>query len=322
MLVILLVVLGLTASGLYKFFFIQARQGVSLQISPGMDVEGYAHFLKTKIRESMIVILPFFIAAGSMSIFASLLGSGWTFAPQAVKLKFDRLNPVSGFKRLFSMKVLFNLLISLVKLTVLLVIVWEYLNGKLGVCLALRWGTPAAALGGIARLIFGLVVRITMGIMAIALIDWVYQRWHYRRELRMTKQEVVREMKDRSISPQVKGRIRSIQMEMARKRMLQEVPTADVVLVNPTHVAVALRYDMESMDAPAVVAKGGDLMCETIKEIARAHKVPIVQRPELARTIYNTVEIGELISETLFVAVAEVLAMVYRARRQRLGKGH
>ncbi len=170
----------------------------------------------------------------------------------------------------------------------------------------------------IARVIFVLIARISVGIMAIAAIDWIYQRWDYRRQLRMTKDELKKEMKDRELSPLIKGRIRGIQIEMVRKRMLQEVPLADVVLTNPTHVAIALRYDASNMEAPTVVAKGPDLLGEKIKEIARAHNVPIVQRPELARTIYHTVDIGECIPETLFVALAEVLAMIYRARNKRL----
>jgi flagellar biosynthetic protein FlhB len=170
---------------------------------------------------------------------------------------------------------------------------------------------------GIARGVFGLVARVAVAILAIGLIDWVFQKWNYKKRHRMTKQEVRDEMKEKEVSPLIKRRIRGIQIEMVRKRMLQEVPQADVVLTNPTHVAVALRYDPPSMEAPMVVAKGPDLLSEKIKEIARIHNVPIVQRPELARTIYASVEVGEAVPETLFVAVAEILAMVYRTRKKR-----
>ena len=133
----------------------------------------------------------------------------------------------------------------------------------------------------------------------------------------MTRQEVKRERKDIEGSPEVKSRIRRLQFEMSKKRMLQEVPKASVVLVNPTHVAVALRYDADKMDAPVLVAKGADLMAEKIREIARAYGVPIIRKPELARTIYSTVKLNALIPQTLYAAVAEVLALIYRLRHKK-----
>lgn len=316
-LVMLLVVLGLTAGDLCRFFVLQTQQGFSLEVGSAANISGYSNLLRTKLTQSMRAILPLLAVGAGVSVFACLLVSGWTYSPKAIRLKISKLNPVGGFKQLLSLKSLFNLLVSILKLAVLLGIVWSYLDGKLATCLALRWETAEGALAGIARLVFGLLVRIAIGVMAIAAIDWLYQKWNYKRELRMTKQEVKQERRDREMSPQLKGRIRGVQIELVRKRMLQEVPEADVVLTNPTHIAVALRYHADTMDAPTVVAKGPDLLCEKIKEIARAHGIPIVQRPELARTIYHTVEVGEVIPETLFVAVAEVLAMIYRTRKKR-----
>ncbi len=315
-LVMLLVVLGLTAGNLYRFFVSQAHDGLSLQVGSAADISGYSHLLRSKLTQSMQAILPLMVVAAAMSVFACLLVSGWTYSPKAVQFKAKRLNPINGFKNLLSTKNLFSLLVAIVKLVVLLAIVWYYLGGKLQRCLALRWETAEGALAGIAQLVFGLLVRITIGVVAIAAIDWLYQKWNYKRELRMTKEEVKQERKDKEISPQLRGRIRGVQIELVRKRMLQEVPQADVVLTNPTHVAVALRYELESMDAPTVVAKGPEMLCEKIKEIARAHGVPILYRPELARTIYNTVEVGQVVPEALYVAVAEVMAMIYRARKK------
>jgi flagellar biosynthetic protein FlhB len=133
----------------------------------------------------------------------------------------------------------------------------------------------------------------------------------------MTKQEIKQEHKEHEVSPELRGRIRAVQMEMARKRMLQDVPTADVVIANPTHVAVAIKYDSASMTSPIVVAKGPDLLCQKIKEIAAENNIPVIHRPELARSIYGTCEIGQTIPEKLFVAVAEILAMIYKLRRSR-----
>ena len=210
-----------------------------------------------------------------------------------------------------------RLAVSLAKLSVVLSIVYLYLRDKLPVCLSLGNAAPEGVLVGIARLVFGLLVRTTVALMAIAAIDLLFQRWRYKQDLRMTRREVLDERRQHEVSPQVRGRIRAAQIEMVKKRMLQDVPNADLVVTNPTHVAVALQYEPGTMDAPTVVAKGADLLSEKIREIARAHNVPIVQRPELARTLYSAVEVGQAIPETLFLAVAEVLAMIYRLRKKR-----
>ena len=176
---------------------------------------------------------------------------------------------------------------------------------------------PAALLGEISRLGMGVMVRIAIGLSAIAGLELVYQRYSYKKQLRMSRQEIKQEQKQYELAPEVRGRIRQVQRQLAQRRMLQDVQHADVVLANPTHVAVALKYDSKKMQAPTMVAKGADLMSEKIKEIARSHNVPIVYRPELARAIFRTVDVGEPIPQTLFVAVAEVLAMIYRLKRVR-----
>jgi flagellar biosynthetic protein FlhB len=178
--------------------------------------------------------------------------------------------------------------------------------------LRLHWATPARAVAAMAALVFGLTLRVAIGLAAIAAFDLLFQKWKHRRDLRMTRQELKEERKQYEISPELRGRIRAVQIQMARRRMLQEVPKADVVVTNPDHVAVALAYDADAMNAPRVVAKGADFLCQKVKEIARAHGVPVVHRPELARALYATVDVGQEIPETLFVAVAEVLAMIYR----------
>jgi flagellar biosynthetic protein FlhB len=167
------------------------------------------------------------------------------------------------------------------------------------------------------QLIFGAVLRIVIAVMVIAVADSVYQKWKYIHELKMTRQEVKEERRQDEGSPEVKRKLRLVQFEMVRKRMMQKVPKANVVLVNPTHVAVALQYDAKEMAAPVVVAKGGDLLAEKIKEIARAHGIPIIRRRELARTIFDTVEVDEPIPQELYVAVAEILAMIHRLRKRR-----
>jgi flagellar biosynthetic protein FlhB len=210
-----------------------------------------------------------------------------------------------------------HLLVSILKLFFVSIVVWLYLRNKLDVLASLRWAWSAQILTSIAKIILGLMIRVCIALLVIAIADVFYQKWKYTDDLKMTRQEVKEERKDTEGSPEVKRRIRKVQFETALKRMLQEVPKASVVLVNPTHVAVALRYEAKTMESPIVVAKGADHLAEKIREIARAYGVPIVRKPELARTIYSTVKLNSPIPETLYVAVAEVLAMIYRLRHRK-----
>jgi flagellar biosynthetic protein FlhB len=172
-------------------------------------------------------------------------------------------------------------------------------------------------LSSIAKLILGLMIRICIGLLVIGVADTTFQKWKYIEDLKMTKQEVKEELRQKDGAPEVKRRMRKIQFEMSMKRMLAEVPKAGVVLTNPTHVAVALRYDAKEADAPILVAKGADHVAEKIREVARAYGVPIIRRPELARAIFASVKLNTAIPETLYVAVAEVLAMIYRLRHRK-----
>ncbi len=314
MLVLLLLALAMFARRMHQFFVSHAT--AALAPAPGRigTLAGYTHLLQTVLVESMIVLAPFLIAATLSAVLGGLLMGGRPASPKAARFRLDPINPVSGLRNILSLQSVVTLLVGLGKLAVLGGIAWYYLHDKIDDCMALRWQTAEGILGGMAGMVFGLVARVAVGIVAIALLDCLYQRWSYKRRLRMTKQEVRQERKDREMSPGLKGRVRRIQIEMARKRMLQRVPEADVVLVNPTHVAVALQYNADTNEAPVVVAKGPDLLAAKIKEIAGANQIPIVQRPELARAIYQTVEVDQPIPEALFVAVAEVLAMIYRAR--------
>jgi len=319
MIAALLLSLALLGGGLFAWFTGQVRDGLSVRPPEALGFTGVEGVVRQKMTSALAAAAPFLLVAAAASIFASLLSSGWAFSPKAAAIKLERISPVRGLKNLFSTRSLVRLLISLGKLIVILGIVYAYLADNLPACLALRWAEPAGALVTIGRLVLGLMGRIAIGVLVLAGIDLLYQRRKYKKDLRMTRQEVKEERKQHEVSPEVKGRIRAVQIEMVRKRMLQEVPTADVVLANPTHVAVAIRYEAKSMEAPLVVAKGGDLLCEKIKEIARTHGVPVLHRPELARTLYAAVDVGKPIPEALFVAVAEVLALIYRLRRRRTG---
>ncbi len=316
----LLLVAALTASGLWTYFVHNLRQACALGGGGGpIDVAGMAGLLRARGTEALWRVAPFMLASTAAAVFAGVLVGGWTVAPKAMAVKPERMNPVTGLRNLVSTQSLVRLGVSLVKVTILTAVVVHYLRGQTDRLLALSWATPVASLGETMDLVFGVVVRIALALAAVALADVLYQRWQWRKDLRMTKQEVKEERREHEPAPEVRGRLRARQYELLQKRMLQDVPAADVVVTNPTHVAVALAYKAGETGAPRVVAKGADWLSEKIKEIARAHGVPVLARPELARTIYRTIEVGDAIPEALYVAVAEVLSLVYRLRREARG---
>ncbi len=316
--IVLVMVLALFSPTLLQWFIVQMKQGMSGQVGVFADSKTFTNFINTKILSSTLIMCPILGALLAGSIFSCVAVSGLNFAPKALNLKFDEINPVKGFGRIFNVKSLVKLGISIAKFIFISIIVWRYLQNRIDALAAIRWAWSAQIMTAIAKMVLGMLIRICVALLIIAAIDVFFQKWKYIKDLMMTKQEVKQDRKDTEGSPEVKSRVRWIQIEMSKKRMLQEVPKANVVLVNPTHVAVALRYDAKTMDAPIMVAKGADHLAEKIREIARAYGVPIVRKPELARTIYSTVKKpGDTIPQTLYAAVAEVLAMIYRLRRRR-----
>ena len=316
LILVLLLLLAALAPVLYRYFYTLVSDSLTFDAVGPKSSTGFLEVLRDKAGDTLMMLAPFLAVGAAASALSSVLVGGWAFSPKGVRVNANRIHPVRGLKQLFSLRSVVNLLVSLMKLTLILVLVYSFLRGKLNEIVALEWTTAEGTLVRIAQLVFGLVMRIVVGLLCIAGIDWLYQRWNYKRQLRMTRREIKQERKQYELSPELRSRIRQIQVGMARKRMLQSVPEADVVVTNPEHVAVALKYEADEMEAPQVVAKGADLLAGRIREIARAHDVPIVRRPELARTLYATCEVGELVPETLYLAVAEVLATIYRLRRR------
>jgi flagellar biosynthetic protein FlhB len=316
-LLVLVSMVVLFSPNLVQWMQTEIKEGLSCQNGVFTDTRAFLEFVHRKLINLALMISPIlavlFVGAAAICV---AIGGG-NFAPSAIELKFSRLNPISGFAKLVNARSMVRLVTSILKLLLVSLIVWFYLQSKLDVLAQLRWSWSGQMLVSIAEIILGLVVRIGIALLVVGVADAFYQKWKYKQDLKMTKQEVKRERKDTEGSPEIKGRIRRIQFEMAAKRLLKEVPKASVVLVNPTHVAVALRYEAKTMDAPVLVAKGADHLAERVREIARAYGVPVVRRPELARTIYSTVEPGHPIPEVLYVAVAEVLALIYRLRHKK-----
>ncbi len=266
-------------------------------------------------------VLPFAAVMVATGIAMNLFQVGVLFTAKPLQPKLDKLNPLTGLKKFVSVRSLMELIKSLAKLATIGLIVWFAVKGRLDEFPILMQLTPLSLLPAVSGLIIAVWWRIAAAMIVIGIIDYVYQRWQRERDLRMTHQEAKQESKELEGDPHVKRRIRQLQRQLAAQRMMADVPTADVIITNPTHYAVAVRYDMAAMEAPVVVAKGARLVAERIRDIADENDVPHVQKPELARTMYRNVEVGEAIPESLFQAVAEVLSFVYqmdrRAEKQR-----
>ncbi len=295
------------------------EEGVNSDISIFRDTGAFIGFANEKIVDVTKVMFPTLLVLCVGGVISSIVVSGLNFAPGAIQFKLEQISPGNGLSKLVNGRSLVKLGLSVVKLVFVGVIVWVYIEKKLDLLASLRWAWSFELLGAIMKIILGLMIRVCIALLVIGVADMAYQKWKWMKDLKMTKQEVKEERKQTEGSPEVKNRIRKIQFQTVLKRITQEVPKANVVLVNPTHYAVALKYDAKTMEAPEVVAKGADHIAHKIMEVARAYGVPVVRRPELARTLYATTEPGEAIPDALYVAVAEVLAMIYRLRRQRRG---
>jgi flagellar biosynthetic protein FlhB len=314
---VLVAAVALSGPSLLGWLTETMKDGISSSGTALADSRTFMIFAKAKIIDFMVVTSPFLAALFAVSILAGVAVGGLNFSTEAVSLKLSSINPMKGLGKLFNISSFVRLCMSIAKLVFISVLVWFYLHDKIDTFATLQWAPVGKILTHIAQIILGLMIRVCIGLLVIGVIDLFYQKWKHIDELKMTRQEVKEERKQTEGSPEIKSRIRRIQFQMAAKRIIEEVPKANVVLVNPTHVAVALRYEAKTMDSPVVVAKGADHLAEKIREVARAYGVPILQRPELARTIYSTVEAGQPIPQVLYVAVAEVLAAIYRMRHRR-----
>jgi flagellar biosynthetic protein FlhB len=248
---------------------------------------------------------------------APLALGGWNFSSQAIAPDFARLSPLAGLQRMFSVRGLVELGKSLAKFALVALIAVLFLWQSSRELLSLGRGPAAPAVAHALVLTGQALLALAAGLVIVAAVDVPFQVWQHRKMLRMSREEVREELKESEGSPEVRGRIRSVQKELAKRRMMQEVPKADVVVTNPTHYAVALRYDERRMRAPVVVAKGVDLLAARIREVAAEHGVPLLEAPPLARALYRSVDLGVEIPASLYVAVAQVLTYVHQLRAAR-----
>ena len=261
------------------------------------------------------ILAPVVLGVTIVSIALNFAQVGFLITGKPLVPDFSRLNPANGIKKIvISRRSLVELLKNILKVVVVGAVAYDALQGILAESVSMMDGDITAILSFMARGALAVGLRTGIAFLVLSVLDYLYQRFEYERDLRMTKQEVKDEGKELEGDPQVKSRVRSIQRRIAYRRMMADVPTADVVVTNPTHVAVALRYSTEKMSAPKLVAKGAELIAERIKAVAREHGVPIVEDKPLARALFQSVEVGEEIPEKLFQAVAQLLAYIYRLK--------
>ncbi len=269
-----------------------------------------AIFIRSMSRV-LLILAPFLIVGVIVSFVCDVVQVKWKPTTKPMKPKFNKLNPVNGFKRIFSANSLVELLKSILKIGLISYVVYSYLKKNMPPLYLFYDLSLNQALAQIGSLVLALGLQIAVWYMIIAVLDFAYQKIKFKKDMRMTKQEVKDEYKNQEGDPQIKGKQRQRMQEASRRRMMQQLPEADVVITNPTHFAVAIKYDPDLYDAPYVVAKGADYLAQKIKETAKEHHIEIVENKPLARMLYANVDVGSVVPPELYQAVAEVLAFVY-----------
>lgn len=267
-------------------------------------------------KAALWMSLPFFLLLVVAALAVNLAQAGFVFAPEVIRPNLERLNPVNGLSRIFSLRTLVELAKSLLKIAIVAAVSYAVVKAYIGRLMLVFQAAPQAAFQTVSSVVLAVMAAAGGTFWMLSLLDLLYQRWEYFRNLRMTRQELKDELKQTEGDPLVKSWQRRRQRQILLNRIRQEVPRATVVITNPVHLAVALRYDEKTMAAPQVTAKGAGDLARRIQELAARHNVPVVYNPEVARFLYYKVEIGQEIPAELYQAVAQILAMIYRLKRQ------
>jgi flagellar biosynthesis protein FlhB len=291
------------------------RMGLEFQREWLNEPQGLERALGAAMGQALMDLWPLFATVFVAALAAPLALGGWTFSAQALVPDFSRLSPLAGLQRMFGWHGLVELLKALAKCLlvggVAAIVIYAFMDDAI----ALGRMPVEVGIAGAGKIIGSAFIWMSAALVVVAAIDVPFQLWDYQHRLRMSRHEVREELKETDGRPEVKSRIRQLQQQFARRRMMEHVPKADVIITNPTHFAVALRYDAFKMRAPRVVAKGADLVALAIRRVAEAHNVPMFESPLLARALYRSVDIGKEIPGGLYVAVAQVLTYIYQMRR-------
>ncbi len=316
--VLLASLVTLTIFGSYMYTHIKTIMGkaFSLPMSNSLNIHDVLAFVQEMVTLFIITLGPLLAAIVIAAVLSNIMQVGFLLSAKSIKPKISKLDPIKGFGRLFSKQSVMELFKSLMKLVIVGAVGYLTIKDELKEVSFLGWMDLGSIIEYISVTIFKIFVRCTLAMIIIVAIDYAFQKWDFEKKLRMTKKDVKDELKKSEGDPLIKSRIRSIQMQMARQRMMHDVPNADVVITNPTHLAVALKYDGLVMNAPKLLAKGSGGIAKRIKELAGQHDIPIVENKELARSLYSLVDVGHEVPGALYQSVAEVLAYIYKLKAQ------
>lgn len=303
--------LGTDFLGLFEVMYGQIPSAIQ-EYDGNVPIATVLVIIRQAMIRTLLMLLPFFIVAFVVAFACDVVQVKWKPTTKPLQPKFNKLSPANGFKRIFSSASLIELLKSLLKLGLVGYMVYSYLKGQIDQIFMLYDMTVKQAVAMVGEIIVDLGIRVAAAYVVLAALDYAYQKWKFKDDLKMTKQEVKDEYKEQEGDPQIKGKQKQKMREASMRRMMQELPTADVVITNPTHYAVAIRYRRDEDDAPIVIAKGADYLAQKIKEVAKENDIYITEDKPLARMLYANVEIGQMIPPELYEAVANVLAFVYQ----------
>jgi flagellar biosynthetic protein FlhB len=309
-----LISLSLFGSYMYNHIQIIMKGAFSLPSIHNFNIPEFLKFAQNIIGRLIILLSPLFAAIFITAILSNIMQVGFILSGESIIPKLSKIDPIKGFGRLFSKQAFMEFIKSLLKLSIVGGIAFLTVKGEMNNFVLLGDMELNSIFVYILKIFFKIFIRCSLAMIILVVIDYAFQRWEFEKRIKMTKQEVKDDFKKSEGDPLIKSRIKSIQMEMARKRMMQAVPEADVVITNPTHLAVALKYDSSTMNAPKLIAKGSRKIAEKIKDVASKHRIPILENKELARNLYSLVEVGQEIPPELYQTVAELLAYIYRLK--------
>lgn len=299
------------------FRYTYGSMGTLAKQSAGSFSEGEAAaFISSILLEILKLLLPFLVFGFAVTVIVNILQVGWKVTGKPLKPKPDKFNPINGMKRIISKDSIFELVKSIIKIALIIYVAYTAIKDDAQKIFVLYDMPLNQALAFCGSVIINAGLKISIVYLVVGLADFIYQKYRFKEDMKMTKQEVKDEYKNTEGNPEIKGRQRQRMREASRQRMMQDVPKADVVITNPTHLAVAIKYDAEKAKAPVVLAKGEDYLAQKIREKAKENGIEIVENKPLARMLYANVEIGEEIPPELYQAVAEILAMVYNMKNK------
>ena len=299
------------------FSYIYENMSDFVKINEGtLSVQAFSGLLMSVILKSLIIMLPFMVFGFVVTLLVSIVQVGWKVSTKPMKPELSKINPLNGFKRIFSKDSLFELVKSILKIAIIIYIAYTSIKDNANDLFVMYDLGLNQAVSLVGTLIINTGLKISLVYLVVGFADLIYQKHKFNEDMKMTKQEVKDEYKNTEGDPQIKGRQRRKMQEVSQRRMMQDVPKADVVITNPTHFAVALKYEAEVASAPVVLAKGADFIAQKIKDAARENNIEIVENKPLARMLYHNVDIGAEIPPELYQAVAEVLAAVYKAKNR------